>query len=452
MNRVRQLLFVSFASCLVLCVGCGTRSSDPNNSESGPSGNVQDARVPDADMESPELEGALVVRIAPGDDAQRQAQEALITAQPGDTIEFEAGIFEFSGTLSLDGIDGITIRGKGLDQTILNFASQRKGTGGEGLLVKAHGFTIEDLTIQNTPGDAIKVTDSRDVVFRRVRTWWSDGASQSNGAYGIYPVMCDNVLIEHCVAEHASDAGIYVGQSRRAIVRRNRAERNVAGIEIENTIGADVYENDAIDNTGGILVFSLPGLQQKNGSQCRVFNNRLLNNNHVNFAQEGAMVATVPPGTGLMIMANDQVEVFGNTIEKHKTTGIAVISFLATQRKFEDPQYDPFPEEIDIHDNQISEAGYEPQGLFGEISKQAGLMPMAEMVIDGLFNPEQTVNGTPIENPAIRFRDNGEATFLNLGLASMFAGGSPTLSQDIGPFKGGYDALPEISGQWAEKK
>jgi len=52
------------------------------------------------------------------------------------------------------------------------------------------------------------------------------------------------------VAIAAADAGSYVGQSKNVIVRNNRAESNVAGIEIENTQGADVYDNVAVDNTG----------------------------------------------------------------------------------------------------------------------------------------------------------------------------------------------------------
>lgn len=175
------------------------------------------------------------------------------------------------------GIADVSIRGQGMDQTIIDFTQQSQGSGSEGFLIKADRFTMEDLTI------------------RRVRTWWSDGASEQNGAYGIYPVMCSDVLIEHCVAQFASDAGIYVGQTRRAVVRYNRAEQNVAGIEIENTVGADVYENEATNNTGGILVFSLPGLQLKIGSHTRVFKNRLHDNNHPNFAHQGAMVASVPP-------------------------------------------------------------------------------------------------------------------------------------------------------------
>ena len=89
------------------------------------------------------------------------------------------------------------------------------------------------------------------------------------------------------VPECASDAGIFVGQTQRTIVRHNRVERNVAGIEIENIFGADVYENEATNNTGGLLVFSLPGLKQKNGSHCRAFKNHVYDNNHPNFANQG---------------------------------------------------------------------------------------------------------------------------------------------------------------------
>ena len=76
----------------------------------------------------------------------------------------------------------------------------------------------------------------------------------------------------------ASDAGIYVGQSANVVVRRNEAWENVAGIEIENTTGADVYGNRAHGNTGGLLVFSLPELPVKDGRDARVYDNDITDN------------------------------------------------------------------------------------------------------------------------------------------------------------------------------
>ena len=64
-----------------------------------------------------------------------------------------------------------------------------------------------------------------------------------------------DVLIDGCVAIGASDAGIYVGQSQNIIVKNSIAQYNVAGIEIENSFYADVFDNLTSHNTGGILVF-----------------------------------------------------------------------------------------------------------------------------------------------------------------------------------------------------
>jgi parallel beta-helix repeat protein len=94
----------------------------------------------------------------------------------------------------------------------------------------------------------------------------------------------------------AADAGVYVGQSRNVIVRNNIARKNVAGIEIENCIDADVYGNEAFDNTAGILVFALPNLDEKVSTRTNVHDNTIHDNNRDNFAEPGTVVATVPPG------------------------------------------------------------------------------------------------------------------------------------------------------------
>ena len=231
-----------------------------------------------------------------GPDVQFALQSRLIEAQPGDVIQLESGLYEFRGELNLM-CRHVTIRGRGPDKTILSFRDQQVGS--DGLAVTGDGFVIEDLAVENTAGNAIKVLGATGVTFRRVRTEWTDGPKSTNGAYGIYPVQCSDVLIEDCVAIAAADAGIYVGQSERVIVRRCRAEKNVAGIEIENTRHSDVYDNVAQNNTGGILVFDLPGLPVANGGTTRVYRNRIQGNNHTNFAPKGNMVADVPAGTVL---------------------------------------------------------------------------------------------------------------------------------------------------------
>ncbi|MCA9212724.1 MAG: right-handed parallel beta-helix repeat-containing protein [Planctomycetales bacterium] len=399
----------------------------------------------DSDAVASDDEGPLVTLIEPGPNVQREAQEALILAEPGEIIEFAEGKFDFTGTLSLDGIENVTIRGQGMDKTILSFAGQKAGTGGEGLKITADKITVEHLTIEDTPSDALKVENADGVTLRHVRTWWTQGPSSENGAYGIYPVLCSDVLVEDCVAECASDAGIYVGQSRRAILRRNRAERNVAGIEIENTVGADVYENESTGNTGGLLVFSLPGLKVKNGRQCRVYDNRIYENNHPNFADPGAIVSTVPPGTGLMIMANDQVEVFNNEIRGHITHNCAVISYLLTGKRFDDAQYDAYPESIHIHDNKFADGGTDPKGEIGQMYSQLVGQRMPDIVIDGFVDESKFSDGQLPDNLRICITNNGDITFANLDAVNLLQNKPPNFSNDLQPHAGSHEPLPAIS-------
>ncbi len=156
---------------------------------------------------------AKTVSISAGESAQQQLQTALIEAQPGDVIELAAGEFDFTATLSLD-VDGVTLRGQGRDQTVLSFSGLRQGSGGEGISVTADYFTIEDLAVVDVPGDAIKVNGANGVVFRRVRAEWTGGPKPTNGSYGLYPVLCRNVLVEDCVV--------------RRFVRRRHLRRAVA--------------------------------------------------------------------------------------------------------------------------------------------------------------------------------------------------------------------------------
>lgn len=343
---------------------------------------------------------------------EESLQEQLIRAQPGTVIEIPAGVHDITRGLSLN-VPGVTIRGAGMDRSILSFRNQTQGA--EGLLVSADDFTIEDLAIEDTIGDALKINDSENVVIRRVRTEWTGGALTTNGAYGIYPVQSRNVLIEGSVAIGASDAGIYVGQSSQIIVRDSRAEYNVAGIEIENSTFADVHDNVATNNTGGILVFDLPNLPVQGGRNTRVFNNRIIDNNTANFAPEGNIVGTVPAGTGMMILANDNIEVFGNTFTGNNSANVLIVSYHITGLPIEDVNYDPFPESIFIHDNSFVGGGNSPDSEPLALLQQATGQPVPDVVWDGTLVPGKQ----PQE--ILCLLDNGEARFANLDAANGFA-------------------------------
>ena len=293
---------------------------------------------------------------------QKQLQEQLLDAKPGSVIEIPAGKYKFTSGLQLRA-DGVTIRGAGMDKTILSFKPQV--TGPEGLLVYGNNFTIEGLTIEDSKGDGLKINDGDHITIRGVKVQWTGGSKVTNGAYGIYPVKTKNVLIDNCVAIAASDAGIYVGQSQNVVVRNSRAEANVAGIEIENTINADVYDNVATRNTGGILVFNMPNLQQP-GHSTRVFRNKVDENNLGNFAAKGTAVASVPAGSGVVINSNSKVEIFDNDITNNQTANVIISSYHSTgyfTEKGVAKDYDPYPKAIYVYGNRFKGGGDSPDGL-----------------------------------------------------------------------------------------
>jgi parallel beta-helix repeat protein len=309
-----------------------------------------------------EFAGYSIVRLQAGPDLEQRTLEALINAQPGTVIELPAGVFNFVGELS-SSVDNIVLRGQGMTAdggTVLNFANQTQGA--QGLRVTGNNFVIEDIAIEDTAGDALKIVGTDGVTIRRVRVEWTNGPDENNGPYGLYPVQTRNVLIEDSEVRGASDAGVYVGQSENIIVRRNYVYENVAGIEIENSKFADVYDNLTTGNTGGILVFDLPGPSVQGGEATRVFDNMIINNNEPNFAPAGNIVGTVPAGTGLMIMANDDIEVFGNTITGNISFATLIVSYYFVDINVSKPTYDPVPEKIYIHDNNISNNATNPQG------------------------------------------------------------------------------------------
>ncbi|MCP9223562.1 right-handed parallel beta-helix repeat-containing protein [Erythrobacter sp. LQ02-29] len=333
---------------------------------------------------------------------EQRLQEQLLDAKAGDVIEIPAGKYRLKRSLSLSGND-VTLRGEGMDKTILSFADQTSGA--EGLTVTGDDFTLEDLAIEDTKGDALKINGTKNAVIRRVRAEWTGEPSAKNGAYGLYPVQVENVLIENSVVRGASDAGIYVGQSNNVIVRNNIAEGNVAGIEIENTSNADVYGNKTTNNSGGILVFNMPDLPVP-GARTRVHDNEVVANNHANFAAPGSAVSSVPPGSGVIVNSNDEVEIFDNRIADNNTANVIISSYYSTG--FADrglaKAYDPYPENIYVTGNTFSGGGTNPGKAYAGL-KQAVGGALPAVIWDGFANPDKASTGICV--------DNGDAQLLD---------------------------------------
>ena len=380
------------------------------------------------------------ILLSPNSNSQEEIQEALIDLEPGDVLTLEPGEYYFEDGLSLD-VNDVIFEGSGIDSTILNFREQISGA--QGLLVTSDRVTMRDFAILDAKGDAIKVIGANGINMIRLRTEWTGGPKESNGAYGFYPVESKDVLIDGCVAIGASDAGIYVGQSQNIIVKNSTAKYNVAGIEIENSYYADVFDNLATHNTGGILIFDLPDLPQQGGHHVRVFRNKAINNDTDNFAPEGNIVGEVPRGTGIIIQANSDVEVFDNDIYGNGTVNLSIVTY---GYETEDENYNPHPKSIQIHGNRFGDGGFDPDVGTGELAAilfelSDGDMP--DIFWDGILPTSQMIFGQPDEERLL-ITNNGNATFLTLNPIKYILPFFDPVERDIKAYEGKVRPLPEV--------
>ena len=378
--------------------------------------------------------------IEAGPNAHERLQEAMILMKDGDTLIIDSGNYIFEDSLSLD-VDNVTIKGKGMNETILDFKDQK--TGAQGLLVTSDKVTLEGFSIMDAKGDALKVIGSKGINMINLKTEWTGGPKSSNGAYGFYPVESEDVLIDGCIAIGASDAGIYVGQSRNIIVRNSIAQYNVAGIEIENSYYADVYNNLASHNTAGILVFDLPDLPQQGGHHIRVFDNKAIDNDTDNFAPEGNIVGEVPRGTGIIIMANSDVEIFNNLISGNGTVNLSIVSYGDDT---DDKNYYPHPKRIQVHNNNYGPSGFDPDLETGDLAKALyeisdGNMP--DIFWDGVLPLSQIILGQPKDEQLI-IDEEISTSFLTISPIKYMLGFSEPIKTSKQEFNGTISPLDSV--------
>jgi len=374
------------------------------------------------------------ILVEAGEGAAERLQEALITIEPGNAVKIGPGRFDLTEGLSLD-VDNVKVQGAGAGQTVLSFKGQTGA--GEGFLVTSDKVVLEDFAVEDTKGDGVKSKGSDQITFRNLSVVWTGGPKETNGAYGVYPVSSKNVLIDGVFVSGASDAGIYVGQSEDIIVRNSRAEYNVAGIEIENSKRADVFKNTVTHNTGGILVFDLPNLPVQGGQDIRVFDNDVVENDTANFAPKGNIVAIVPKGMGVMVMANRNVHVFGNRFDKNGTTHVLLAAY---PNDYDDDNYMFVPRGVYVHGNTYGEGGGSPDGEVGKLISDISGTPVPDIVWDGVTRIPEYFSWVSAENKI--YVDEAEGTtFANLKMISnMLLPWSTAPDTAIAGYKG---SLPE---------
>ena len=88
-------------------------------------------------------------------------------------------------------------------------------------------------------------------------------------------------------------------------------------------------------------------------------NNFIVDNNTPNFGAPGSTVAGIPAGTGILVMAADEVIIESNIIKNNKTGGILITDHKNAPNVTIDPESDPNPDRIMILDNLMTNNGYD---------------------------------------------------------------------------------------------
>jgi parallel beta-helix repeat protein len=162
--------------------------------------------------------------------------------------------------------------------------------------------------------------------------------------YGIFPSHVGAGRVDHSVATGSHDTGIYIGQSHDVEIDHNVASDNVSGFEIENSANTFTHHNEAFGNTGGILSFTLPGLDVTSNTNNEISNNVVTENDRPNTCLDpDDAVCGVPPGTGILLLAADTNSVHDNIVTGNDTFGIAVSSYCTGN------PCNPFPTDIDTN-------------------------------------------------------------------------------------------------------
>lgn len=369
--------------------------------------------------------------IAPSDNDHEALQTAFIEAKSGAVIGLQPGTYRFARELNLSNAADVTLKGMGAtrDEVILDFAGQSEGD--DGLTVTAPGFTIENVWVKNTPGNGV-VAHAEDSTFRNIKVSWDAGSITDNGFYAVYPTDCKRTLIENVEITGASDAGIYVGSCEYAIVRDSKIYANVAGLEIENTLHADVYGNEVYDNTVGIAALLLPNLKIKENAWVLLRDNEVHDNNRPNFATTGTVISSVPVGLGVLVLAGHDIEVRDNTIEGNENTGVLIVSYrtleILTGNTLNDPGMDPYVRNVYVHSNTFEGNGGKPTGALGALNQTTLENVLWDGIVkEGAGDPGICLGATP-------------ASFRNINVL----GGFQNQTTDVATHTCTKDALPEM--------
>ena len=278
-------------------------------------------------------------------------QAAVNAASPGSTIRINPGVYNEAVVVN---IANLQLIGSG-DGVVI----QNPGNEENGITVNdaGDGFILKNVTVKNFEENGVLLTHVDNFLLSHV-------TAINNGAYGLFPVFCNGGVIQHCKATGHSDTGISVAQSSNVTMSFNAVNGNVQGLGVDNCTNITLTKNQCYNNTAGITVVFLPGLENSTLMNITVSNNHVYNNNLSNFSDPGELEHFVPSGTGILIIAGSQITIKDNNVKGNNTTGIAMISGFTMANLTGDTRFitdiDPVPHGNKVISNVLNNNGSAP--------------------------------------------------------------------------------------------
>jgi parallel beta-helix repeat protein len=295
-------------------------------------------------------------------------QSAVDNAAPGDTIVVPAGVYRENVVintpgLTIEGRPGATLDGTGLPgSTGIRVRSANPGG-------RLAGFTLRGLHITHYSFTGVLLSGVDG--FRLTGGTYTD-----NDEYGVFPVRSSAGRVDHNRVGGSADSGIYIGQSDHILIDHNTVHDNTVGIEVELATVVRVEHNTATGNAVGALVQIVPFLARTETRDVYVHANVLSGNRRPNpVTDPDELLARLPGGVGLAIVAADGVTVTANVVSGNPTAGVGAVALPADIASL-DARLDTTPDRLVITGNVIHGNGSAPDPRLGTLSA-------ADIVWDG---------------------------------------------------------------------
>ncbi|HVU87371.1 MAG TPA: parallel beta-helix domain-containing protein [Pirellulales bacterium] len=322
-------------------------------------------------------------QVGPG----QSIQAAVDRARPGDRIQVLPGTYSESVTIDFDDIELVGIVQNG-ERPVFD----GKGKMNDAVLVSGNNFVISGFEVRDYKGNGVVVNKAKNATFRNL-------VCHNTGKYGVYPVLCQGVLVENCVVSDVWDAGVYAGQCQDVVIQNCESYRCTIGMETENCVNVLMANNSAHQNSLGLLVVLLPDLPTTVASNARVINNRVLDNNYPNLSPPGNTVNLVEPGIGIAVNAADNTEVTKNEVRGHGSYGIAMYALTDVFPPEHKLNVEPNPDGNYIHDNALADNGQNPSKRLKSLGAPGGDLFWSGKGVGNGWN-ETTEKSFPAKLPA----------------------------------------------------